>query len=67
MRVLYFVAIWFHFFPLLMALLSFFLLLLSGFLFSFCVVKSVFCGSLNTETLTSSNEELSLSEVPHSE
>jgi hypothetical protein len=40
-----------------------FLFLLFGFLFSFSMVKSVVCGSFNAETLTSSNEELLLSEM----
>jgi hypothetical protein len=41
----------------------FFFFLLFDFLFSFSVVKSVFRGSFNVETLTSSNEERLLSEV----
>ena len=40
-----------------------FLLMFFGFLLSSSVVKSVFCGSLNAETLTSSNEELLLSDA----
>jgi hypothetical protein len=39
------------------------LFLFFGFLFSFSVVKSIFCGSFNAETLISSDEELLLSEV----
>lgn len=61
-RVLYFVAVYFYFFSTLMTRL-FFLFLLFGFLFSFSVVRSIFCGAFNAETLTSSNGELLLSGV----
>jgi hypothetical protein len=40
-----------------------FIFLLFGHLFSFSMVKSTFCVLLNTQTLTSCNEELLLSEL----
>ena len=62
MRVLYFVAIWFYVFSILVAqLFLFFSALRLPFVFS--VVKSILCGSFSADTMTSSNEELLLSEV----